>query len=302
MRATPSRGPHQLGVVGIVMPEGDTVWRAAARLHGALADQPVTLADLRWPRLPPHHLVGSTTVEVVSVGKHLLQRFSNGWTLHSHLRMDGSWRIAPAGPDITRALRRHDLRAAVGTAHCAAIGVRLGQLDLVPTSQERTLVGHLGPDILTAQWDHDETVRRLAAFDGFVVDALLDQRVLAGIGTYWASEALFLERLLPWTRTSDLSADRLMALTGRLRQLLTDAISPGRPPIGDRSGAREAAWVHARSGRSCRRCGDLIRVALTGAAPQQRTIFSCPTCQGGWAPSDDRRPQAPLGSDRRQRS
>ena len=278
------------------MPEGDTVWRTAARLHAALADQPITLVDLRWPRVSPHRLVGSTTVGVVSVGKHLLHRFSDGWTLPSHLRMKGRWAIAPAEPEVARALRRHDLRAAIGTAQCTAIGVRLGRLDLVTTSQEHTLVGHLGPDVLGPQWDHDETGRRLTAFDGFVVDALLDQRVLAGVGTYWASEALFLERLLPWTRTSDVSADRLVALTSRLRQLLTDAISPSSPTVGGRSGAREAAWVHARSGRPCRRCGDLIRVALTGTAPRQRTIFSCATCQGGWAPTDNRRPQSPLGS------
>ena len=63
--------------------------------------------------------------------------------------------------------------------------------------------------------------------------------------------------------------------------------------------AGEEAYVHARSGRPCRRCGDTVRVAMTGVAPRQRTMFSCPTCQGGLAPTDDGRPQRPLGSGRR---
>lgn len=281
------------------MPEGDTVWRTAARLHAALADRPVVLADLRWPGLPHHPLVGTSTVAVVSAGKHLLHRFSNGWTLHSHLRMDGQWRIDHAGSDTARTLRRRDVRAAIGVAPWTAVGLRLGRLDLVPTSDEHRLVGHLGPDILGPNWDAEEAARRVTAFDGFVVDALLDQRVLAGVGTYWASEALFLERLLPWTPTADLTTNRVDALVARLHQLLSRATRDAAPASVGGNQHQQSPWVHARSGRSCRRCGHQVRIALTGTPPRQRTIFSCPTCQGGWAPTDDRAPQAPLGSGQR---
>src|SRR6478609_6277135 len=134
------------------MPEGDTVWRTAQRLDKALAGAVVTLSDLRFPQVATADLRGATTLEVVSRGKHLLHRFDTGLTLHSHLRMEGQWRIE-AARDAARCLRRDDLRAAVGTAAWMALGLRLGMLDLVATSDEATVVGHLGPDLLGTDWD-----------------------------------------------------------------------------------------------------------------------------------------------------
>ena len=86
------------------MPEGDTVWRTATRLHQALAGHPVTRWDLRWGELATSDLVGATTLEVVSRGKHILQRLDAGVTLHSHLRMEGQWRIEDAGRVTARQL------------------------------------------------------------------------------------------------------------------------------------------------------------------------------------------------------
>ena len=80
------------------MPEGDAVWRTARRLHEALAGRVLVSADLRWPSLATSDLSGLTVTEVVPRGKHLLLRLDNGWTLHSHLRMDGSWRVEPTRP------------------------------------------------------------------------------------------------------------------------------------------------------------------------------------------------------------
>lgn len=278
------------------MPEGDTVWRTAQRLDTALRGAPVVLSDLRWGELANVDLRGSTTLEVRSRGKHLLHRFDNGVTLHSHLRMEGQWRIAAAGPDTTKLLRRTDLRAAIGSQIWTAAGLRLGMLDLIPTSRESNLVGHLGPDILGHDWDAATAVANLTAYPGLIGDALLDQRNLAGVGTYWASEGLFIEKLLPWTTTAQLGPDRIAQIVTRIQRLMDRAknhaiqSSTGVTRIGEES------YVHGRSGRACRRCGDTIRVAMTGEHPRQRTLFSCPTCQGGLAPTDDGRPQRPLGS------
>ena len=118
------------------MPEGDTVFRTAARLHQALAGEPLTTTDLRWPDLSTLDFRGVETLEVVSRGKNLLQRLGNGVTIHSHLRMEGQWRVEHPGPDTDRALRRPDVRAAVLGARWSAVGLRLGMLDLVPTSRE----------------------------------------------------------------------------------------------------------------------------------------------------------------------
>lgn len=278
------------------MPEGDTVHRTADRLHAALAGAVVERAELRWPRAPGVDLTGSTTVEVLARGKHLLHRFDTGTTLHTHLRMEGQWRVEHPGPRTERGLRRPDLRAAVLTARWSALGLRLGRVDLVPTAREADLVGHLGPDVLGPDWDPERARTAVLAHRRTLVEALLDQRVLAGVGTFWASELLFLERLHPWAAAAGTDPGRLDRLLARLHRLMTAAHHTGWQSSTGVQRAGEEAYVHARSGRPCRRCGDTVRVAMAGTPPRERTIFSCPTCQGGPAPGDDGRPQRPLGS------
>ena len=153
-----------------------------------------------------------TVTEVVPRGKHILVRLDAGWTLHSHLRMEGQWRISRTGGDSPapgrgsagrreRAGSRGDqdaVRAILVTDPGPPPGLRLGQLDLVRTSEEHTLVGHLGPDVLSPAFDHAAAVVNLAASGTAIGAALLDQRNLAGVGTLWASETLFLERTSPW--------------------------------------------------------------------------------------------------------
>jgi endonuclease-8 len=279
------------------MPEGDTVWRTAQRLDKALAGAVVVLCDLRFPHVAAADLRGSTTLEVVSRGKHLLHRFDAGLTLHSHLRMEGQWRIETPG-DATGWLRRDDLRAAVGTQAWTALGLRLGMLDLLATSDEAKVVGHLGPDLLGPDWDLTQAVANLRGSQTSIGAALLDQRNLAGIGTLWASESLFLTRIGPWTPVGDLSDDDLERVVTRAQQLLDQA---RHHAIQSSTGIRrhgEEHYVHARSGRPCRRCGTIVRVAMIGPPMRERTMFYCPSCQDGIAPTDDGRPQRPLGSAR----
>lgn len=296
------------------MPEGDTVLRTARRLHTALAGAPLVLGDLRWGGLATTRLEGWVTTEVVAVGKHLLHRLTqpddrapesraadrSRMTLHSHLRMEGQWRIEAPGEATERALRRDDLRAALGTDRWTALGLRLGMLDLVPTAEEAALVGQLGPDLLGEPWSATTGVERLtAAPERALVDALLDQRVVCGVGTFWASEGLFLERLHPWTPVGEVSADALRTLLDRLRRLMLHAADTGWQSSTGSTRRDHLGYVHARSGRPCRRCGETVRVALTGEPPQQRTIFSCPGCQGGLAPGDHGAQQRPLGASSR---
>lgn len=277
------------------MPEGDTVWRTATRLHRALAGQVVTLSDLRFPEIATADLRGTTTTEVVSRGKHLLHRFDSGVTLHSHLKMEGQWRVE-SPKDAARWLRRADLRGAIGTGTWVGLGLRLGLLELLPTVRESEVVGHLGPDVLGPDWDLGRAVERVCAAGSPIGAALLDQRNLAGVGTMYAAETLFIERQHPWTPVTDLTEERIRAIIERSHWLLDNGRQHAiQAPTGIRRKGEEM-WVHARSGRPCRRCGETLRVAMIGRAGQERTMFYCPTCQGGLAPHDDGRPQRPLGS------
>jgi endonuclease-8 len=232
---------------------------------------------------------------VVARGKHLLHRFDNGWTLHSHLRMEGQWRVEP--PErVASWLRSPTLRAAVGGAQWVALGLRLGMLDVVRTEAEHQVVGHLGPDVLGADWDAGLAVRNLGHSGQPVATALLDQRQLAGVGTIWASESLFLERIGPWTETAALGTGQLAALVDRIHRLMDVARHHSVPASTGVYRDGENTYVHGRSGRPCRRCGAPVRVAMAGPPNRERTIFYCPACQGGLAPTDDGRPQRPLGS------
>jgi endonuclease-8 len=173
-------------------------------------------------------------------------------------------------------------------------------LDLVPTADEHRLVGHLGPDVLGPDWDAEAVLATLAEQpDREIGDALLDQRVLAGVGTMFMAEALFVRGISPWTPVRNVADPAaLLATVHRLLDVNRERV--GQATTGDTRPGRDK-WVHGRSGRPCWRCGTTVRVAPIGRAPQDRTAFYCPHCQPGPAPTDDRRRQRPLGASRRPR-
>lgn len=277
------------------MPEGDTVWRTADRLHRALAGSALVLSDFRFPAIATLDVRGAVTTEVVSVGKHLLHRMDQGLTIHSHLKMEGQWRVERV-EDVASWLRRDDLRVALATEVWAALGLRLGLLEVVPTARESEVVGHLGPDVLGPGWDPGLAAANLSSSGMPIGAALLDQRNLAGVGTLWAAESLFLERMGPWTPARELGPEQLASLVTRVHRLMDAA---RHHAVQASTGVRrrgEEHYVHGRSGRPCRRCGGTVRVSMTGPAGRERTMFYCPRCQGGLAPGDDGAPQRPLGS------
>lgn len=277
------------------MPEGDAVWLTARRLHRGLAGERIEGSDLRVPALATSDLRGRRTIEVVPRGKHLLHRVEGGLTLHSHLRMDGSWRVRPVGQRYAAA-HRHTTRALVWTARRVAVGDSLGMLDLVRTEDEATLVGHLGPDLLDPAFDLDLAVTNLLGDPARpVAEALLDQRNLAGIGTIYASEPLFLHGIHPWLPVGEVGEAPLRELIGTTRSLMVRTCREGRLATTGREGVAEDTWVFARKALPCHRCGATIRLASVGQAPQQRVLNYCPTCQGGLAAHDDGARQAPLG-------
>lgn len=144
------------------MPEGDTVLQTATRLHQALAGQVLTRSDLRVPRFATADLSGRTVLDVTPRGKHLLTRIEGGLTLHSHLRMDGAWRVY-APDERWRGGPGHQIRAILANAEHTAVGYRLPVLELLRTSEEDRAVGHLGPDLLGPDWDPGRALDRLLA-------------------------------------------------------------------------------------------------------------------------------------------
>lgn len=284
------------------VPEGDIVWRVAHRLEAALAGRVLTLSDLRWPSLATVDLAGREVLGVVSRGKHLLVRIESSGadpalTLRSHLRMEGSWQVHRT-PEPWRGRGGHGVRAVLANDAWTAVGHRLGMLDLVPTAEEARLVGHLGPDLLGADWDAGEAVRRLRAQpERPIGEALLDQRNLAGIGTFFMAETLFLCGATPWTPVADVPGlPAVVALARRLldvSRLHGTQVTTGNPRRG------RTNYVHARSGRPCLRCGMPIRVAPIGLAPEDRMAFYCPHCQRGPAPTDGGSPQRRRGASPR---
>lgn len=314
------------------MPEGDSVWRTAHRLDDALSGRKLLDADLRWPGISTARLAGLTVIETVPRGKHILTRFDSGWTLHSHLRMDGSWVIRRTQgrrtprrtgtiPELGERSSTRDsgarrigqrmsgrrpesmgggfVRAVLVGTDYTAVGVDLGMLDLVRTQDEHTLVGHLGPDLLHSEFDAEQAIANLATAEGSIGAALLDQTNLAGIGTIWASETLFAERVPPWLPAAELPASALAALVERARRFLTASIQQATPSSTGITQHGRNTYVHGRSGRPCRRCGTTVRVASIGPPLRERPMFYCPTCQGGFGPTDSGRTLGPLGSGRR---
>ncbi len=266
------------------MPEGDTVWNTAQALHKALAGQELTSSDFRVPQLATVDLAGWTVAESGCRGKHLLLRLRRGEsarTLHSHLRMDGSWRAYRPG-EPWRGGPRHVIRAVLRTATAVAVAFHVHELAVVPTGEEERLVGHLGPDLLGTDWDPDEAVRRLGTRpERPIAEALLDQRNLAGIGNLYKCEVLFLRGVSPWAPVS--AAGDLSALVSLAQRLL--AANRGRWTQSTTGSLRrfETTYVYGRRAQPCRRCGTPIAKADPAADAQQdeRITYWCPRCQPG---------------------
>jgi endonuclease-8 len=256
------------------VPEGDTVYKSARLQHAALAGRVLTGFDLRVPRFATADLTGETVHEVVTRGKHLLHRIG-GYTLHTHLKMEGAWRTYRPGERWRRPA--YQARAVLTTADVVAVGFELGITELLRREDEGTVVGHLGPDLLGQDWDAAVAVERLAAHpEDPIFVAALDQRNLAGIGNVYANELCFLRGVLPTRPVADVQLPPFVDLAERMLQANKDRWE--RSTTGDlRPGRR--TWVYGRTGQPCRRCGTRLLGGELGRVQQERVVTWCPRCQ-----------------------
>ena len=246
------------------MPEGDSLHRAARRLQ-VLAGQRLEV-ETPHPRAAGKRLAerldGLVLEEVEAVGKNLLLRFEGGLVLRSHLRMHGRWRLEPRGA------RRAGLPWLVlrGSEHEAV----LWHGPVLELSRDPG-TSRLGPDILAEPPDFDALLARLrsAPRQRHVGDALLDQRLVAGIGNVWKAESLWEARVSPWRPLAEVAEHELAAVLEAAHRLMRSGVA----------GARPVRNVYRRAGRACRRCGGVVRSHPQGEAA--RTAYWCPVCQRG---------------------
>ena len=251
------------------MPEGDTVFRTAATLREALVGRMLTGCDIRVPRYATVDLSGHVVDEVISRGKHLFIRVGPG-SIHSHLKMDGSWRIAPRG------VPTHKIRILLTAGGVTVAGIDLGVLEVLDREQDQAAVEHLGPDLLGPDWDAARAAANLTADpDRPIAAALLDQRVMAGVGNVYCNELCFLSGRLPTSPVSTLP-DPLRLVTRAQEMLWANRLRWARTTTGNTRPGQQL-WVYGRGGQPCRRCG--TRITRAGQNDSERVSYWCPSCQ-----------------------
>jgi endonuclease-8 len=257
------------------VPEGDTVYRSAKHLNSAFGGTVLERCDIRVPAFATVDLTGETVHEVVSRGKHLLMRVGE-YTIHSHLKMEGTWHIYRRGAKWRRP--EFQARAVLANESYETVGFLLGTLDVVRTADEDSIVGYLGPDLLGPDWDAERALANLREHPERQIGlALLDQRNLAGLGNVYRAELCYLRGVLPTRPVGEVNElEKMVELGKRLIEANKDRAE--RTTTGNLRG--QLSWVYGRDGRACSRCGTRIeRGELGDTALELRDTFWCPSCQ-----------------------
>jgi endonuclease-8 len=275
------------------VPEGDTIFRAAAAMHRALAGRVVTGFDTAFAHLARVHddtpLIGRTIDKCESVGKHLLVWFSGGLILRTHMRMSGSWHLYRPGEAWQRPA--HQMRVRIDTETWVAVAFNVPVAEFLKSGDlaRNRALGALGPDFLSPGFDRAEALRRLAAATGSrpIAETLLDQRIVAGIGNVFKSEVLFLCGIHPDRRADAVTDAERAAIVDTAVPLMRSNTGPGASAEivtyrGMRRTTRQAhgaenLWVYGRAGKPCRKCGTPIEIAKRGI--DARPTYWCPRCQ-----------------------
>jgi endonuclease-8 len=260
------------------VPEGDTLFKAAARLRPALAGH--RLIRFEAPRLRGDRPAEGSLIERVEArGKHLLIAFEGGLTLRTHLQMNGSWHLYRHGE---RWQKGAHLARAVVEADSGWVAVCF-QAPVVETfwaaAGEPDVLASLGPDLCLPESLADDVLdavvsrsHQLTTEQTTLGEALLDQRIAAGIGNVYKSEACFAVGVDPGTPISDVDdPTRRRVWSMAARQLQANLGHAGRAthPGG--------LAVYGRQGQPCRRCGAPIRMVRHGDLA--RSTYWCPACQ-----------------------
>jgi endonuclease-8 len=256
------------------MPEGDTIFRTAVTLRPAL----------EGATIEPHHVESAVVVQVEARGKHLLMHLDRGGAIHSHMGMNGSWHIYRPGeswrkPRHYASLQLTVRRDAANDARLDVICFSPKQLDLLSADQLRRHehLNGLGHDLLAPEFDVPATVARFRSHDGTPLgEAVMNQRIVAGIGNIYKSELLFLMRFDPFAPVACYSDRELATMLTKARALMRRNLT-GAPRQTRFAGDGRRLWAYGRSGQACFECGGVIQLRRQGEAG--RTTCWCPACQ-----------------------
>jgi endonuclease-8 len=253
------------------MAEGDTIVRTARRLEPELLGRPIIGATAPNPRSPLRRgstrLVGREVERIETRGKHLLFHLTDGLTLHSHMGMSGSWRI-DTGRGFGRSERSAWLILDLGGTWVGQFGGPTLRLVRTVELRRDPRLATLGPDILADGFDPAEVVPRFRSHGGQIGEALMDQRVLCGIGNIFKSESCFENRIDPWRPSGSLAVAEVTGLLETARRQMEVGVETGRRP----------SRVYRHAGRRCPRClGATIRSRAQG--DDGRLTYWCPGCQ-----------------------
>ena len=252
------------------MPEGDTIHRAAQRLNAALGGREIGLAEAPSPRSPIHRrageLQGRRFEEAEARGKHLLAHFSGGLVVHSHLGMNGKWRISADG---RRPYGRPWLVLGSGRSVASQTGGKLLRIVSETRARNDPALRQLGPDPLRPGFDAEAAARRLldSGRGREVGDALLDQRIVAGIGNAIRNEACFAAQISPWHPVDGLSVAQARRLIAESERIMRVSVAEGRRP----------RRIYRAPSRRCPACGGPI--SSRGQGDDNRTAYWCARCQ-----------------------
>ena len=256
------------------MPEGDTIWRAAQRVRAALEGRVIEAAASSARTGLADRVEGTTVQAVESRGKHLLVHLGNGATLHTHLGMQGRWRVTRVRQPLTSEQAGailHPKWLFLESSTTRAVCERAAVIELLARKdlQSHPALRGLGPDILVRREleDSDPVARARASPTPTVGELLLDQHVVAGIGNIYRCETLFVCGINPFTPVPALQDAELLKVVDAASRLMTSNLE-----------RRKQVWVYRRAGLACRRCGTRIRSVVLGAR-NPRTVYWCPHCQ-----------------------
>ncbi|SIR80924.1 Fpg/Nei family DNA glycosylase [Williamsia sterculiae] len=255
------------------MPEGDTVYQAAARIRRRFEGQVLRYSQFRVPRYALVDLTGRRVDAVRSIGKHLLIDVGDH-AIHSHLKMEGAWMVHPLG---TRWRRPgHQARIVLRTDGWEAVGFELGVCEWIPDPD--TELSYLGPDLLDPAFDAAAAVTNLTRDpDRPIGTALLDQHLMAGVGNVYRCEACFLRGVRPARPVGEVDVPAMVDLCQRL--LVANKDRTVRTTTGNTRRGQQS-WVYGRGGRPCLRCRTPIeRTFLGDDNSEDRVLYYCPRCQ-----------------------